>query len=242
VDQGADVVDVGGESSRPGARPVAAAEEIRRTVPVIEALAPHVRISVDTVKRSVAEAALDAGATIVNDISAALWPVAADRGAGWVAMHMQGNPLTMQDRPLYQDVADEVFEFVVERAARAVEAGVSEVWVDPGFGFGKTTAHNLELLGRLGELAESGFPVLVGVSRKAFLGSIAADPDGRRIPEGDRLEASLAAATWAMLAGAAMVRVHDVAPTVQAARLVAAGAPTRGDRSDSEPDGKPVRR
>jgi dihydropteroate synthase len=220
VAEGADLVDVGGESSRPGADPVSAAEECRRVVPVIEALAPHVRVSVDTVKPAVAEAAIAAGATLVNDISASLWPVAAAHGVGWVAMHMKGTPATMQDDPRYGDVVGEVMTFVLDRARAAADAGVGEVWVDPGIGFGKTVDQNLSLLHHLPELVASGFPVLVGTSRKTFLGRLAPMADGRPAPVGDRLAGSLSTATWAMLAGAAMVRVHDVAATVQAATLV----------------------
>jgi len=215
VAEGADVVDVGGESTRPGARPVDADEERRRVVPVIAALAPHVRVSVDTRKVAVAEAAVDAGATLVNDVSASLWPVAAARGVGWVAMHMQGTPETMQVRPHYDDVVAEVGALLAERAATARAAGVEEVWVDPGIGFGKTGAHNLALLRELRRLAAIGEPLLVGTSRKGFLGQLTGGA-----PVGDRLEASLATAVWAMAQGAAMVRVHDVAPTLQAARLV----------------------
>jgi dihydropteroate synthase len=220
VAEGADLVDVGGESSRPGAEPVSADEECRRVVPVIEALAPHVRVSVDTVKSGVAEAAVAAGATLVNDISASLWPVAAAHGVGWVAMHMRGTPPTMQDDPRYVDVAAEVRSFLVARARDARAGGVDEVWVDPGIGFGKTTAQNLSLLRHLSALAAEGFPVLVGTSRKSFLGRLAPTADGRPAPVADRLAASLSTATWAMLGGAAMVRVHDVAATVQAAALV----------------------
>ena len=220
VAAGADVVDVGGESSRPGAQPVSEAEELRRVVPVVEALAPSVRVSVDTTKQAVALAAIEAGATIVNDISAELWEVAATKGVGWVAMHMQGTPGTMQLDPRYEDVVAEVHGFLLDRAATAVAAGVSEVWVDPGIGFGKTLEHNVALLRHLPELAAAGFPVLVGTSRKGFLGIVAPQTDGSVSPVGDRLEASLATATWAMLAGASMVRVHDVGPTVQAATLV----------------------
>jgi dihydropteroate synthase len=221
---GADVVDVGGESTRPGATPVDEREELRRVIPVIEALARElpveVRISVDTTKTAVAESAVEAGASLVNDVSATLWETAAESGAGWVAMHMQGIPETMQVSPRYTDVVSEVHGFLLERAARAVAAGVDEVWVDPGIGFGKTKDHNLALLRHLPELAGEGFPVLVGTSRKGFLGAIA--PSAGRVPAPleDRLVASLATATWAMLAGASMVRVHDVAPTVQAATLV----------------------
>jgi dihydropteroate synthase len=220
---GADVVDVGGESSRPGARPVDAAEERSRVVPVVAALAGHIRVSVDTVKPEVAEAAVEAGATLINDVSASLWPVAAASGVGWVAMHMQGTPPTMQERPHYGDVVAEVRSFLVDRARQARDGGVDEVWIDPGIGFGKTVDHNLSLLRHLPELASTGFPVLVGTSRKGFLGTVAPAPDGRPTPVEDRGPASLATAVWAMLSGASMVRVHDVAATVQAATLV--GAP-----------------
>jgi len=220
VDEGADVVDVGGESSRPGAEPVPEDEELRRVVGVVEVLAPHVRVSVDTVKLRVAEAAVAAGATLVNDISATLWPLAAEAGVGWVAMHMQGTPATMQRDPRYDDVVAEVHAFLLDRARAAADGGVEEVWVDPGIGFGKTAAHNLALLRHLPELAAGGFPVLVGTSRKGFLGMLAPGRDGRPAPVEGRLPGSIATATWAMLAGAAMVRVHDVAAAVQAATLV----------------------
>ena len=220
--QGADVVDVGGESSRPGAAAVSELEELRRVVPVIEALAPHVRVSVDTVKRAVAEAAIGAGATLLNDISASLWPVAAESGVGWVAMHMQGAPRTMQDDPRYDDVVAEVHGFLRARAEAALEAGVREVWVDPGIGFGKTAGHNLALLHHLPELVAQGVPVLVGTSRKSFLGRLAAGPGAEPVGVADRLAGSIATATWAMLAGASMVRVHDVPSALQAATLVGA--------------------
>jgi len=212
--QGADVVDVGGESTRPGSEPVGEAEERRRVVPVIQALAPHVRVSIDTTKPAVAEAALAAGATIVNDVTASLHEVAAGAGAGWVAMHMQGVPATMQVAPSYGDVVAEVRDFLVARAETAVAAGVRELWVDPGIGFGKAPEHNLSLLRHLGVLRAAGYPVAVGASRKSFLGHLT----GGAAVE-DRREASLAVAVWAMLRGAAMVRVHDVAGTVQAARV-----------------------
>lgn len=216
VAEGADIVDVGGESTRPGATPVRAEEELRRVVPVIEALAAHVRVSVDTRKAAVAEAALAAGASLLNDVGASLHDVAADAGAGWVAMHMQGTPATMQDAPRYGDVVAEVGAFLAGRAERALAAGVDEVWVDPGIGFGKTVAHNLELLARLDELVAIGFPVLVGTSRKGFLGGLTGGAAGD-----DRLEASVATAVWALAQGAGMVRVHDVAATVAGARLLA---------------------
>jgi dihydropteroate synthase len=215
VAEGADVVDVGGESTRPGAEPVGEAEERRRVVPVVEALAPHVRVSVDTTKPAVAEAALGAGATLVNDVSASLADVAAAHGAGWVAMHMQGEPRTMQQDPHYDDVVAEVTAFLEERAAEGRAAGVGEVWIDPGIGFGKASAHNLSLLRHLPTLVATGLPVVVGTSRKSFLGSLVGGADAD-----DRLEGSVATAVWAAEKGVAMVRVHDVAATVQSMKVV----------------------
>ena len=224
--QGADVVDVGGESSRPGALPVAEEEELRRVVPVVAALAHHVRVSIDTVKPAVAAAAVEAGATLVNDISASLWVLAARAGVGWVAMHMQGTPPAMQDDPRYDDVVAEVRAFLAARASAAVEAGVAEVWVDPGIGFGKTAGHNLSLLHHLPELVADGYPVLVGTSRKGFLGRLSRPQGAEPEPVDARLPASIATAAWAMLSGASMVRVHDVAGAVAAAELV--GSTRRG--------------
>jgi dihydropteroate synthase len=228
IAEGADIVDVGGESSRPGADVVPVDEELRRVLPVIEALSPHVRVSVDTVKEPVAEAAVAAGATLLNDVSASLWPVAARHGVGWVAMHRRGTPATMQDDPRYDDVVAEVCALLADRAAAALESGVPELWIDPGIGFGKTVDHNVELLARLGELVATGHPVLVGTSRKAFLGVLGAGPGGVPLPPADRLPGSLATATYALEQGAGMVRVHDVAATVQAALLV--GRPVRDGR------------
>lgn len=227
VAEGADVIDVGGESTRPGAEPVGAAEERRRTEAVVAALSPHVRTSIDTRTASVAEAAIAAGATLVNDVSASLHAVAAAGGVGWVAMHMQGDPRTMQQRrPHYDDVVAEVVDFLRRRADTACSAGVGEVWVDPGIGFGKTPAHNLALLGRIDELVATGHRVVVGASRKRFLGSLTAGADGVDEPAGpdDRLEASLAVAVWCYASGVGMVRAHDVAATVDAARHAARGA------------------
>jgi dihydropteroate synthase len=219
VDEGADIVDVGGESTRPGAEPVSTAEELRRVIPVIEALAGQVRVSIDTTKDAVADAAVQAGASMINDVSASLWPVAARHRVGWVAMHRQGSPATMQARPHYDDVVEEVSGMLVERAARARADGVVEVWIDPGIGFGKTIDHNLALLASLGDLVATGYPVMVGTSRKSFLAALASS-GGSSVPVGERLPGSLATATWAMAQGARMVRVHDVAATVQAAVLV----------------------
>jgi dihydropteroate synthase len=224
IDEGADVVDVGGESSRPGADEVPEDEEMRRVVPVIEALAGEVRLSIDTVKPAVARAAVGAGATLVNDVSATLAPVAAELGVGYVVMHRQGTPQTMQVDPHYDDVVAEVSAFLAARAAEATALGIEEVWVDPGIGFGKTIEHNLSLLRHLDRVVALGHPVLVGTSRKGFLGRLLAASDGVAEPVSpdDRLEASMATATWAMAQGAAMIRVHDVRASLQAAKVVAA--------------------
>ena len=181
-------------------------------------------MSVDTRKPEVARAAVAAGATLINDVSAQLWPVAADLGVGWVAMHMQGEPATMQLQPTYTDVVAEVCAFLAQRAAQAAQAGVTEVWIDPGFGFGKTVEHNLDLLAHLDRVVALGHPVLVGTSRKATLGRLLADSDGVAEPVDpeDRLAGSIASEVWAMHLGAAMIRVHDVKAAVQAAKVVAA--------------------
>jgi dihydropteroate synthase len=224
AEEGADVIDVGGESTRPGASEVSESEELRRVVPVVRELGRRLegraRISVDTRKRAVAEAALDAGASILNDVSASLWAVAAEAGAGWVAMHMRGEPSNMGSLANYGDVVREVKTFLVERAEKASEDGVGEIWVDPGIGFAKTTAHNLELLAHLDEFVATGWPVALGLSRKRFTGAIASGDDAQPAPGEDRLEGSLTGAVWAMLNGAAMVRAHDVKATVDAAKLV----------------------
>lgn len=226
VAEGVDVVDVGGESTRPGASAVAPDEEVRRVVPVIEALAGEVRVSIDTAKASVAHAALAAGATLLNDVSSSLAAVAAEHGAGFVAMHCKGTPADMQLDPRYDDVVGEVRQFLERCVTNARAAGVTEVYIDPGIGFGKSVRHNLQLLAALPELVATGVPVLVGTSRKSFIGHLGAggSPDGRvgEVPPlgaHDRLDGSLASAVWAMACGAAVVRVHDVAATVQAARL-----------------------
>ncbi len=216
---GAGIVDVGGESTRPGADPVEPSEELRRVLPVVSALAADgVRVSIDTRHAGVAEAAVAAGATIVNDVSADddLMAVAAAGGAGYVAMHAQGPPATMQLDPRYDDVVGEVHAFLAAAAERARRAGCRQVWVDPGIGFGKTGEHNVALLAALPDLVDAGFPVVVGASRKGFLGALT----GGAAPL-DRLEASVAVATWAFSCGAAVVRAHDVAETVQALHLVA---------------------
>jgi len=222
VAEGADIIDIGGESTRPGAQPVQALEEIARTVPVIEKLRKKtgVLISIDTRKAEVARAAIAAGADIINDVSALADPgmakVAAETGAGLVLMHMLGTPETMQNDPQYADVVLEVRNFLEECTAFAVERGVApeQIALDPGIGFGKTDAHNLALLNNIPALAASGRPVLIGASRKGFIGRLlGGGPD-------KRLAGSLAVATFSVLRGAHILRVHDVKDSCDAAKLV----------------------
>lgn len=231
IAEGAGIIDVGGESTRPGASPVSPEEERERVVPVIEAIAPlGARISVDTRRAEVARAAVRAGASLINDISASLWEVAAETGAGWLAMHMAGEPRSMQQTiPDYGDVCAEVRDVLVERAELAREAGVDEVWIDPGFGFGKTPRHNLELVVGLERFVETGWPVALGVSRKSTLGLLCAEADaaleGREpgdppVPT-ERLEPAIVMATCAMMTGVKMIRVHDVAAHAAALHTVA---------------------
>jgi dihydropteroate synthase len=224
VREGADVLDIGGESTRPGAPPVAAADELARVVPVLEGLVGvGVPISIDTSKAAVAEAALDAGAAWVNDVTALrgdpdLAALCAERRCEVVLMHMLGDPRTMQDDPRYGDVVDEVRAFLAARIEAATAAGIAEqrIWVDPGIGFGKTLEHNLELIRRLGELRELGRPILFGASRKSFIGRIT----GREVTE--RLGGTIAANVLAARNGAAALRVHDVAATRDALKTLAA--------------------
>ena len=220
VDEGADIVDVGGESTRPGADPVSIDEELARVIPVIEGLRaarPDVVISVDTRRAVVAASAIDAGVAIVNDVTAGrdpeMFATVAGAGAGMVLMHMLGEPATMQDDPRYDDVVEEVHGFLTERLEAAIFAGVEQerLAVDPGIGFGKDLGHNLALLRAVPELGDLGAVVLVGASRKRFLGTLTGAED-----PGERLEGSLAAATWCAANGADVVRVHDVGPTVRA--------------------------
>lgn len=222
--QGAGILDVGGESSRPGAEAVPAAEEARRVVPVIAELVRQTTclISVDTTKASVAKAALAAGAHIINDITAltgdsAMPDVARKSGAGVVLMHMQGTPRTMQENPCYGDVALDVRDYLVGRARVLEQAGLTReaIALDPGIGFGKTVEHNVELLRGLPSLVATGLPVVVGVSRKSFLGKLT----GCEV--GDRLAASLAALAYSILQGAHILRAHDVKESCEAARLLA---------------------
>lgn len=227
IAEGADFIDIGGESSRPGSLPVDESTELARTIPVIEALAGSigsVEISIDTTKPAVARAALAAGATIINDVSASLEGVAGETGAGWVAVHSAGPSATMQDDPKYDDVVDEIGTFLADAAARGKAAGVTRVWVDPGIGFGKNTLHNLELMANLDDFLRIA-PVLVGMSRKRFIGELHALSDrvsaeNAATDSDDRLEGSLALAAWSAHLGADIVRVHDVRATVHAVRVV----------------------
>jgi dihydropteroate synthase len=224
--EGADLVDVGGESTRPGSAGVPLEEELRRVVPVVEAVAGEVPavISVDTSKVVVARAALDAGAGYVNDVTAfraepEMAGLIARAGCECCLMHMLGEPRTMQDDPRYDDVVDEVRAFLEARAAFAVREGIApeRIHVDPGIGFGKTAVHNLELLRRLDQIVALGFPVMVGTSRKSFLGRIT----GREDPH-DRVAATVATSVMALERGASLFRVHDVAPTVDALKVATA--------------------
>jgi dihydropteroate synthase len=224
AEEGAEILDVGGESTRPGAAEVPVEEETERTEPVVSDLAGlgHT-VSIDTSKSAVARAALDAGATIVNDVTALrgdpeMAGLCAERDAGLILMHMQGSPRTMQDEPRYEDVVDDVRAFLAERLEAALAAGVDEerVWLDPGIGFGKALDHNLELLRRLGELRDLGRPLVVGTSRKSFIGKI----DGSEA--GDRIGGTIASSVWAAAEGADVLRVHDVAEAAQA--IAVAGA------------------
>jgi dihydropteroate synthase len=226
VSEGAAIVDVGGESTRPGAAPVTAEEELQRVLPVIEGVAGlnlPAQISIDTMKLAVAEAAIDAGASYVNDVTAfrhepELAALVADRGVDCCLMHMLGEPRTMQDDPRYDDVVDDIKAFLEERLNAATKAGIAEdrIQLDPGIGFGKTLEHNLELLRRLDELVAIGRPIVIGTSRKSFLGRLT----GRDVTE--RVHATVATTVIAFERGARVFRVHDVAATADALAVAAA--------------------
>lgn len=224
--EGADVLDIGGESTRPGAEPVSEQQELDRILPVIEGLARRTDrlLSVDTLKPAVARGAMAAGATIWNDVAALRGPAGPDTAAelrcSVILMHMQGEPRSMQSDPRYDDVVAEVEAFLLDRAAAAMAAGVprDRIWLDPGIGFGKTLAHNLALLAALPRLRAHGFPLLLATSRKRFIAAV--DPTGPNA--GNRIGGSIATALWGVSRGCAMVRCHDVAATVQALHLWAA--------------------
>lgn len=224
LEQGADILDVGGESTRPGAAPVGLDEELKRVVPVIEAVhaeRPNALISVDTTKAEVGRHALAAGARILNDVSAGqldaeMFTLAADSGAGLVLMHMQGVPRTMQDDPVYENVLREVIQFLRDRTDSYFAAGgdAAQICWDPGIGFGKLLDHNLTLLAGLPLIAEDGFPLLVGLSRKRMIGELTGNAVG------DRMAGSLGGALWSVLNGAQILRVHDVKETCDACKVV----------------------
>ncbi len=255
IEEGADIIDVGGESTRPGAEPVSVGEELCRVLPVIEALSPLTRISIDTFKEKVAEEAVAAGADMINDVGGNLTDTAAALNSALVIMHKQGSYHNMQAKPYYEDVVREVYSDLISRALAAAKRNISEIYIDPGIGFGKTADHNLTLLGFLPFLIRDNvkFPLLVGVSRKRFLGHILAEdkkpdrfnieeydlmPDNADeyeqlssklrldfaqdapVPPAERKEASLAAASFMILAGVKIVRVHDVAETKYIADLM----------------------
>jgi len=237
VEDGADLIDVGGESTRPGSQPVPPGEQVRRVAPVIEAIVGGqnglpVTISIDTTRSAVAAAALDAGASVINDISGgredpAMLPLAAERGAPVVLMHMQGTPATMQSDPRYTDVTAEVRTFLAERVAAAESAGIAahRVILDPGIGFGKNQDHNLTLLRQLGDLAAIGRPLLLGTSRKGFIGRITGQTD-----PADRVFGTAATVAWSIANGASLVRVHDVGPMSQVVQMVRAIQDSGDDR------------
>ncbi len=231
VEQGAEILDVGGESTRPNATPVSEEEERRRVIPVVAELAQKTEcpISVDTIKPTVAREAVESGASIVNDVGAnreesSMWELIAESGAGYVLMHMQGTPQTMQANPVYSDVVREVERFFSERLARMESCGVDskQVVLDVGIGFGKQLEHNLKLLAKLGDFNRLGRPLLLGVSRKSFLGKLLGGEAMERLP------GSLACACWAWEQGVRIIRAHDVAATVQALRAREAIAEYQG--------------
>lgn len=222
IDGGADIIDVGGLSSRPGSKPVSVKEELRRTIPIVEYLRNKhdILISIDTYRSKVALEAISAGAHIVNDISAFtmdknMAQVVVDREVSAVLMHMQGKPENMQKNPQYENVVDEIYEYLDERARIAIHMGMSpdKIIIDPGIGFGKDLGHNLSILNKLGEFRAMGFPVMIGASRKAFIGAIL------DLPVEERLEGSLAAAVWTVINGVNILRVHDVLETVRSVKI-----------------------
>lgn len=225
VGEGAEILDIGGESTRPRALPVSEAEELRRVLPVIKELARRVKVplSIDTTKPAVARAALEAGASIVNDIAAnradtEMWRVVSEAEAGYICMHMQGTPQTMQVAPVYMNVVNDIMDFFGDRLRRLNDSGVSadQVILDPGIGFGKTLDHNLTLLAGLRSFTKLKRPLLLGVSRKSFIGKLLG------VDAPDRLPGSLACACLAVAAGVQIIRAHDVAATVQAVRMTEA--------------------
>jgi len=237
VSDGADIIDVGGESTRPGSSHVTAEDELSRVLPILDRISPSekFRISIDTRKSIVARAALRKGVSILNDISALqhdpeMADLAAEADCEVVLMHMKGTPETMNENPQYSDVVDEIKGFLAERCEFAVQKGIKpeRIWIDPGIGFGKTPSHNLEILRRLGSFCDLGFPVAVGPSRKSFIGHVL------NLPVMERVEGTAAACAIAVMEGARMVRVHDVRPVARSVRMAAAVA--RGITWNPVPD------
>jgi dihydropteroate synthase len=230
IAQGAEIIDVGGESTRPGAGEVSASEELRRVLPVVEALAGLAIVSIDTQKPEVAREAVRAGAAIINNIAAAtcdskMWEIAAASGAGYIAMHMQGTPQTMQKAPRYENVVGEIRDFFERQIEQLTAAGVSleQISLDVGIGFGKTPEHNLELVTRMNETRVAGRPMVLGVSRKSFLGRLT------KLENADRLAPGLACTLWSAERGVEIFRTHDVAETVSALRMWEAIRARRGN-------------
>lgn len=223
---GADFIDVGGESTRPGSDGISEKEELRRVLPVVSVLAKSgIPVSIDTSKATVAESCLGSGAVVVNDVTALSDPrmatVCTESGCTVCLMHMQGNPRGMQQNPMYKDVVSEVAGFLQDRAAHAISTGIpaERIWIDPGIGFGKSIEHNLELLRSLSSFVQTGYPLLIGVSRKSFIGKLLGGE--QTLPAGERLEGTLAAQAWAQVQGARIIRAHDVLASKRVIDMIA---------------------
>jgi len=228
IEEGADILDVGGESTRPGSEGVPLEEELRRVLPVVEELSKRgAVVSIDTAKAEVARQALQSGAQIVNDVTALSDPymasVCAESKCIVCLMHMKGTPRTMQQNPQYEDVVQEVRDFLLAKAKAAEQSGTNKecIWIDPGIGFGKTINHNLDLLQHLDEFVETGYPVLIGTSRKSFIGKVLGC-NNEILPSDQRLEGTLATQVWAQIRGAKIIRAHDVPEAARAIRMTAA--------------------
>ncbi len=225
IADGADIIDIGGLSSRPGSKPISLEEELERTIPVVESVSNNfdTLVSIDTYRSEIALEAISAGAHMVNDISAFTMDknmagIVADKGASVTLMHMQGKPESMQKNPQYDNVIDEIYEYLDGKASAAIDAGISpdKIVLDPGLGFGKTLDHNLSILNKISEFSSMGYPIMIGASRKSFIGAVL------DLPVEDRLEGSLAAAVWSVINGANILRVHDVAETVRSVKIARA--------------------
>lgn len=228
IDEGADLIDVGGESTKPGAPAVPLGEELARTIPVVERLAKKgIAVSIDTRKPEVARVALASGAAVVNDVSgfrdSKMAEVCISTDCSVCIMHMKGDPETMQASPEYEDVVGEICQYLTSQARAVEESGIDRerIWIDPGIGFGKLPKHNLAILRGMSSFVETGYPVMVGVSRKSFIGKILGS-DSSPVPVGDRLEGTIAADVWAQIRGAKILRVHDVKEARRAAEIVSA--------------------